>query len=182
MDEDSESQVARLYREERDYIRRFVGRLGVPRADTEDVAQEVFVVLYARFHGLERGAGLRFWLRAVAVRIARNHRRGVLRRSAGQLQREDRVDLDTLADPAQQAPEELSLRREQERRLSLAIAGLDRKKREVFVRSELQQQTASEIAELLRLSPNTVSSRLRAARRHISHVLRVHALEAEVRS
>jgi RNA polymerase sigma-70 factor (ECF subfamily) len=182
MDDESESQVARLYREERDYIRRFVGRLGVPRADTEDVAQEVFVLLYARFHGLERGAGLRFWLRAVAVRIARNHRRGVLRRSAGQLRREDRVDLDTIADPTQQAPEELSVRREQERQLSNAIAGLDRKKREVFVRSELEQQTASEIAEFLRLSPNTVSSRLRAARRHVSHVLRVRAREADVRS
>lgn len=175
-------EVTSLYREERDFIRRFVGRLGVSSADAEDVAQEVFVLLYARFRGLERGAGLRSWLRAVAVHVARNHRRGVLRRSAGRLRREERVDLDALADLDQRSPDEFSVYRERQRLLASAIAGLDRRKREIFVRSELEQQTAREIAEVLSLSPNTVASRLRAARRHVSKILRAHAREGFARA
>lgn len=180
--EDERRAVTLLYREERDFIRRFVGRLGVSRADAEDVAQEVFVLLYARFHGLERGARLRFWLRSVAMHIARNHRRGVLRRSAGLWRREDRVDLDTLIDTEQHAPDEFSVQREEQRLLAGAIARLDQRKREIYVRSELEQQSAREIAEVLQLSPNTVSSRLRAARRHVSRILRAHTREGLARA
>ena len=180
--DDERREVTLLYREERDFIRRFVARLGVSRADAEDVAQEVFVLLYARFRGLERGDGLRFWLRAVAVHVARNHRRGVLRRSAGRLHREDRVDLDALIDAEQRAPDEFSVRREEQRLLASAIARLDRRKREIFVRSELEEQTAREIAEVLAISPNTVASRLRAARRHVTKILRAHAREGFARA
>lgn len=180
--DDERREVTLLYREERDFIRRFVGRPGVSRADAEDVAQEVFVLLYARFHGLERGAGLRFWLRAVAVHVARNHRRGVLRRSAGRLRREERVDLDALIDSEQRSPDEFSVQREEQRLLASAIARLDRGKREIFVRSELEEQTAREIAEVLALSPNTVASRLRAARRRITKILRAHTREGLARA
>ena len=49
---------------------------------------------------------------------------------------------------------------------------LDQDSREVFVLAELEEMTAVEIGEVLQLSPNTVSSRLRAARRAFDSVAR----------
>jgi RNA polymerase sigma-70 factor (ECF subfamily) len=51
------------------------------------------------------------------------------------------------------------------------LATLDEDKREVFVLAEIEQMTAVEIAEIVEANPNTVASRLRAARRDFEKAL-----------
>ena len=161
---------ARTYRSERDFVASVVRRLGVPPSDVEDAVQDVFVVLHRRLHELEAGAALRFWLRSVAFRVCANRRRW-LSLHWGRARGEP-IDPDSLYDLVHHLPDEAHWLSESREALGRALAKLDGDKREVFVLTELEERTAGEIAVLTRTSPNTVSSRLRAARKRIARALR----------
>lgn len=130
-------------------------RLGVPEDAVDDALQEVFIVVLR-----SRGVTLmseRAWILGVARRIAHRWRRGAARRRrlAEALSHEPNPPFDgTTAVLSQQAA----------RLLETFLDRLDDDRRAVFVLAELEQLTAPEIAEALRLNLNTVYSRLRAAR------------------
>ncbi len=141
-------------------------RLGVAPGDLDDATQEVFVVLHRRRASI--GADqVRPWLYGTARRIASRYRRGDARRgrlvSAVALVDEDNPTLD---DDATQ--------REAIAMVEDFLAGLDDDKREVFVLAEIEQMSGKEIAAALAIRPDTVWSRLRAAResfdRHFTKV------------
>jgi RNA polymerase sigma-70 factor, ECF subfamily len=163
-------RFARTYREEHDFVVSLVRRLGVPAGDVEDAVQDVFVVLHRRLHELEAGVALRYWLRSVTFRVCSNHRRKLSvhwPRSRG-----EPIDPDSLHDVLHRLPDEARALSEARQALARALSRLDGEKLEVFVLTELEERTASEIAELTQTSPNTVASRLRAARKRIAHVIR----------
>ena len=56
------------------YVWRSVQRLGVPAASTDDVAQEVFMVVHRRLAEFEGRSTLKTWLYGIALRVARAHR------------------------------------------------------------------------------------------------------------
>src|SRR5258706_1648048 len=58
-----------------DYLCRTLRRLGVPAADIEDVAHEVFLVLHRRWEDYDPSCALRPWLFGIAFRVAASHRR-----------------------------------------------------------------------------------------------------------
>jgi RNA polymerase sigma-70 factor (ECF subfamily) len=160
----------RTYRDEHDFVVSVVRRLGVPPSDVEDAVQDVFVVLHRRLPELETRAALRFWLRSVAFRVCANHRRWLSvhwRRGRG-----EPIDPDSLYDVIHRPPDEARLLSEAREALGRALAKLDAEKQEVFVLTELGERTAGEIAVLTRTSPNTVASRLRAARKRIADTVR----------
>lgn len=159
----------RTYREEREFIRSVVRRLGVPPADVEDAVQDVFVVLHRRLHELDASTALRFWLSSVAFRICSNHRRKF---STGPRLRAEPLEPDTLHDVSACWPDEACALGEVRRALTRAFEQLDGKKKEVLVLTELEERSVREIAQLTQTLPNTVSSRLRAARRHVAHAVR----------
>jgi RNA polymerase sigma-70 factor (ECF subfamily) len=160
----------RTYRDERAFVASLVRRLGVPPSDVEDAVQDVFVVLHRRLHELETGVALRFWLRSVAFRVCSNHRRKLsLHWPRG---RGERIEPDSLHDITHHLPDEARALSEGRQALARALARLDAEKQEVFVLTELEERTAGEIAVLTRTSPNTVSSRLRAARKRIASAMR----------
>jgi RNA polymerase sigma-70 factor, ECF subfamily len=157
----------RTYQEERKFIRSVVRRLGVPPGDVEDAVQDVFVVLHRRLHELDADTALRFWLGSVAFRVCGNHRRKTsLQSHVGVL------EPDTLHDLSQRRPDEACALSEIRRALMRAFEQLDDKKQEVLVLAELEERSAREIAQLTQTLPNTVSSRLRAARQHVAHAVR----------
>jgi RNA polymerase sigma-70 factor, ECF subfamily len=137
-------------------------RLVVGERDAEDVAQEVFLRLY---QALARGdfdptASPLGWLRTATYRAARDLRRRLVREQpAAQDQDLNPVDEKLMAD----AERALAVRQQWAFLLEL-MDNLEPERRLVFVMAELEQMTAAEIAEVLELSPNTVSSRLRLAR------------------
>jgi len=157
-----------VYRRERAYVLGIVRRLGVLQADAEDVVQNVFLILHARFHELDRSSGVRLWLRAVAVRVSSNHRRAVSRRRLDSWREQDKLETENLVDIQQEPPDESVAQNEERRLLLRAIQELDPKKREVWMLSALEGRTAGEIAKLIRISPNTVASRLRAAQSQLT--------------
>jgi RNA polymerase sigma-70 factor, ECF subfamily len=153
-----------VYEELFGFVWRSLRRLGVPEPGLDDAVQDVFVVVHRRLPEFAGRSSLRTWVFGIAHHVASEHRRRE-RRKGGH----EPLDM-AMADSAP-GPVELTARAEAVRELDRILATLDEDKRVVFVLAELEQMTAPEIAEALGISPNTVYSRLRAARRDFEAAL-----------
>ncbi len=140
-----------------EFIWRSVRRLGVPAADADDAAQQVFMVASRRLGEIEPGKE-RSFLFGTALRVAAEHRRSIARRrEAPSVEREDP------GDPGP-GPDELTDRRRARELLDAILSALDLELRTVFVLFEIEELAAHDIAKLLGVPAGTVASRLRRAR------------------
>jgi RNA polymerase sigma-70 factor (ECF subfamily) len=126
--------------------------------EIDDVVQDVFLVVQRRHTDLKEERLARSWIYSITRRVVSSQRR---RRR----ERDSRAapDVDSLTSPARSplAAVEHSL---EVRMLSALLDGLEERKREVFVLSEILEMSGREIAEMIGVPMNTVYSRLRAAR------------------
>ncbi len=142
---------------------RTLRRLGVAPAQLDDAAQDLFLVVHRRLPEFD-GRSLRGWLYAIAVRVASDYRRGLVRRRT--------LPLDgSLPDPAPD-PSRTTELNESVRLLHALLAELSEAKRTAFVLCELEELSVPEIAEALGENLNTVYSRIRAARAEFDAALR----------
>jgi RNA polymerase sigma-70 factor (ECF subfamily) len=156
-----------------EFVWRSVRRLGVPMADADDAAQEVFVVAARKLGSIEADREKAF-LFGTAVRVASTRRRTRRRHPEDPAETLDARALDGDASPEERV--ELG----QARALLQGILdGMSDDQRTVFVLAELEETSVREIAALLALPLGTVSSRLRAARESFAtEVKRLSAREA----
>jgi RNA polymerase sigma-70 factor (ECF subfamily) len=148
-----------LFRRHAGDVGRFFRMLGIRGPTTEDLVQQVFLIVH-RKGGYDAGpAKPMTWLRAIAVRVAADFRRGERRR---------RLDADdqALEEATSQAasPEEAAMSQEERGGLSRALASLSFDHRAVFVLFELERESCDSIARILSIPIGTVGSRLSAAR------------------
>lgn len=157
-----------VFNREMAYIYRSVVRLGVSERDAEDVAQEVFLRVHARFDAYDRSRPLRPWLFAFARAVVANHLR---------LARHREMPSGAAAEetPSTTDPERAALQRERRGRVLKALAQLSFERRAVLVMHELDGFTAPEISEALDVPLNTVYSRIRAARADLRELLESQA-------
>jgi RNA polymerase sigma-70 factor (ECF subfamily) len=148
---------------------RTLRRLGVPGAQLDDAAQDVFVVVHRQLGSFD-GRSLRGWLYAIAVRVASDYRRGARQRRTLPL---PEVVADLAPDPARQSEVHDSVRL-----LHALLEELPEVLRTVFVLSELEELTAPEIAEALGANLNTVYSQKRAAEARFEAALKRHRARA----
>lgn len=140
-----------------EFVWRSARRLGVPLADVDDAAQEVFVVAARRLDdfGAERE---RAFLFGTAMRVASTRRRNARRHPE---------ELDATGDerPAGELdPEELAELARARPLLQEILDGMNDEVRAVFILSEIEELSLREIAEVLGVPQGTVSSRLKTAR------------------
>jgi RNA polymerase sigma-70 factor (ECF subfamily) len=132
-------------------------RLGVPEADLDDAAQDVFVVVHRRLAELEPRPSLKGWLFGIAQRVA------IARRRRAHVRREEpRADLDSAGHVEGQP--DVTARVDARALLLRALDKLDDDRRAVFVLYELEGFTIHEIARAVDSPLQTVYSRLRTAR------------------
>lgn len=134
------------------YVCRALRRLGVRLSDVHDVAQELFLSVHARMPTYRDEGSRRSWLYAFVVRFAANYRR------LGRHAEDAMIDERLVGEPSHGdalAARDVVLR---------ALDTMNEDQREVLVLHDMEGFSAKEIAALLTLSPNTVSSRLRLAR------------------
>jgi RNA polymerase sigma-70 factor (ECF subfamily) len=135
---------------------RVVRRHGVPSRLAEDACQRVFLVFFRRFADVQVGKEGAF-LCATAVRVASEMRR------LSSTRHEALVDV--LPEPfAAEDPEKALAEAETIAWLDRALSAVDDDARAVFVLYELEEISATEIAEQLQLPIGTVHTRLRRAR------------------
>ncbi|HEU4405167.1 MAG TPA: sigma-70 family RNA polymerase sigma factor [Polyangiaceae bacterium] len=163
-----------LYEQHAPFVWRAVQRLGVPAGAVADVVQEIFLVVHRRLPEYRERRSVRAWLYAIVVRAARDYRRSVRRKSPASMHPDGPGDPDALADVGRPDPHASAERTQALRLVYELLSSLDEEKREVFVLSELEQLTGPEIAEALGANVNTVSWRLRMARRDFEAALERH--------
>jgi RNA polymerase sigma-70 factor, ECF subfamily len=152
------STLKELVLEHVDFVWRSLRRFGVPAAEVDDATQQVFLVADAKRSQILAG-NERAFLIAVALRVASHARRAEQRRQAGrQLLASGSVAEESAS------PEQLAQRSEARVLLDRVLNEMPERFRTVFVLSELEELTIAEIADLLKLPPGTIASRIRRAR------------------
>lgn len=131
---------------------------GAKSDEIDDVVQDVFLVVQRRHADLKEEGLARSWIYSITRRVVSSQRR---RRR----QRDSRSgpEIDSLRSP-EQSPLAVAEHNLEVRVLSALLDGLEERKREVFVLSEILEMSGREIAEMIGVPMNTVYSRLRAAR------------------
>lgn len=154
-----------IYDAELPWVWNTLRRVGVPDRHLEDVAHDVFVVVYRRLDDYDRARPLRPWLFGIAHRVASDFRR----RAAHAREIPDEEPAATHGGPDAEA----QLADDDARAVvARALDTLDEDKRAVFVMHELDDRPVTEIADALAIPLNTAYSRLRLARRDFTAAVR----------
>jgi RNA polymerase sigma-70 factor (ECF subfamily) len=164
-------EFARLYAEQFRFVWSLTARLGVPSAQREDVAQEVWLAVHRRLHTLRVDASPRGWVAAITRKIASRHHR-TLHRAERKI-----AALAEVVDEGRGADGE----RDSFAIVDDALARMDPAQREVFLLAHVEELTGPEIAVAVDAPLNTVYSRLRLARARLCEFLaQVEAEEREI--
>jgi RNA polymerase sigma-70 factor (ECF subfamily) len=153
------------------FVWRNARRLGVPFGAVEDVMQEVFLVVHRRLPEFEERTSVRAWLSTILINVVRAHRRSARRKDPSGGSGLPSPEPDSLTDPRSPSPLQAAERDETVRELYSILSRMNDERREVLVLSELEELTAREIAQALRVNINTVSWRLRTARREFERMV-----------
>jgi RNA polymerase sigma-70 factor, ECF subfamily len=154
-----------VFAEHLSFVWRILGGMGVPEADREDVAQEVFLVVRSQLARYEERGSMRSWLYAIANRVASDHR------SRARFRCE--LPCDTPPERAFDEEGRLEARRSLEL-VQAALAGLDPEPRRVFLLHEVEGLTMAEIAQAVGAPVQTCYSRLHAARSRVCAAFAAH--------
>lgn len=159
-------RVEALVRAEQSMVWRVLRRLGLSRADADDAAQRVFIVLASRIDDIEHGAERAFLLRTASYVASKAYRTRRRNREVP----EDDADPEPLSNAP--SPEDIVHRRKLCELLDRILQQLPPKFREAFVLCEIERLSVTEVGDALGLPPGTVASRLRTARELVASGLR----------
>ncbi len=159
MDSSPALRIRQLFDEYYDFVWRSLRRLGLPGADVDDAAQEVFIVLIRKWDQVLPGSEVPF-LFGTCLRMAVAGRRRTAQQTARHSSVEEGMEL---SDPTATADiHSTQVRRR--RQLDELLEALPIDVRAVFVLYELEEMTMAQIASYLEIAPGTVASRLRHGR------------------
>lgn len=148
---------------ELDYVHRTLRRLGTSPSETEDLAQEVFLVLRKCWTAYDPERPLRPYLFGIAFRIAASHHR--------KRNREVTFEVVEVSDTGP-GPDD-ALQTKQARALVLAaLEYIPLPRRAVLLMHDLDEVSVEEVAATLGIPRFTVYSRLRKARRELEVAVR----------
>jgi RNA polymerase sigma-70 factor (ECF subfamily) len=150
-----------IYQHYFDFVWSSTRRLGVSPPTTDDVVQEIFMVIHAKLHTLRQAHSLRSWVYGIVRRTVSHHHRS--QRTKAATGAAYALEADAFQ-PMSPTPLDLTTQNDQVKLLWHLLEKLDPLKREVFILAQLEEMTAPEIAEALEIPLNTAYSRLRAAR------------------
>ena len=155
-------------------VKRFIFRLVGNTAESEDLAQEVFLRVFTKRHTYRVGAKFSTWCFSIAANQAKNrlrwwHHRPMLSLNAWTKSGGDLADESPAGAPA---PNE-AVRRELIAAVQTAIATLPLDQRTALVLFEYEGQAVTDIAETLGCTPKAVENRLYRARQQLKQTLRV---------
>jgi RNA polymerase sigma-70 factor (ECF subfamily) len=136
-------------------------RLGVRRADLEDVTHEVFLTVYRKLEAYDADRPLRPWLFAFAYRAASDYRR--LARH-----REEPTDDVPELEAGGARGDDILQQKEESALIHAALARIDLDRRAVLVAHEIDGTPMKDVAASLGIPLHTAYSRLRVARAELT--------------
>ena len=137
-------------------VARLVTQLLGPRADVEDLCQEVFIRVLRARDRYQPSHAFSTWMYRIALNVARDFRRRQQRRPQTQAASQDL--------PSASLPTfDVLARNEEAAAVAAALAALPDELREILVLKHFGHLSSGEIALVVNLPPSTVKSRLQAA-------------------
>src|SRR5215831_15264988 len=150
----------RIYEGWFDHVTKWLYALGVPSSDTEDLAQEIFLVVRRRLPEFEAG-NVAAWLYRITELTTRDHRRRAWFKNLITRRR----DLDLTEVPyGGPTPDRSYEQEESRRRFQRLIGAMSEKLRATFVLFEIEGYSGEEIAQIQDIPLGTVWTRLHHAR------------------
>ncbi len=155
-------------------VKRFLFRIVGNTAESEDLAQEVFVRVFTKRSSYRAGARFSTWCFTIAANQARNRLRWWRRHPA--------LSWNAWTEAGGDAPDEspwgaqasaTAVRHEQIATVQLAVAALPLDQRTALVLFEYEGQSMAEIAATLGCSPKAVENRLYRARQQLKSALAI---------
>ncbi len=155
-----DASFSALYREHGAFVLSFGARLLGPGHDSQDLAQDVFLIALKKWH--PQVANPRAWLATITYGLAANVRRRQWLKGIVGWSGEVKAALDDIID--WETPEQALVGRQTLSRLYGILDQLPEKSRAVLIMSELQGMTPKEIAAVTGEALTTIYSRLQKAR------------------
>lgn len=159
-----------IYTDHFGFVWRCLRALGVPERQLDDAAQEVFIAVLGGLASFRGEAAMRTWVYGIVRNVAFKQRRSLARRGAEPLEAEPVASGASPAERAQDAQAAAFVER--------FVAGLDAKKRDVFVLVMLEELSIPEVAQIVEAPLNTVYTRLRSVRAEFRAALEKHGGKA----
>ena len=157
-------------------VKRFVFRIVGNMAEAENLAQEVFVRIYAKRATYRTGARFSTWCFSIAANLAKNRLRWWRHRPTVSLAAWTEAGGDNADETRAGEPASLkAARREQIASVQTAVAALSLELRAALVLFEYEGQSMAEIAAALHCSSKAVENRLYRARQQLKQKLRLQA-------
>jgi RNA polymerase sigma-70 factor (ECF subfamily) len=166
-----------LFRRHRGDVSRLVFRMIGPRAEIDDLVQEVFVQVHRSLKDFRGDARFTTWLHRVTVNVVLMHRRAEKSRP---VLAEEAAEGSALLDDPRMGPDADADRRRRVDAFLTLVAEIGDKKRAVFVLHDLEGVAPAEIAKIVDAPVLTIRTRLFYARREIEEKMRAHPLLARV--
>jgi RNA polymerase sigma-70 factor (ECF subfamily) len=160
-DSDRDAKFREIYERWFDDVVRWLYAFGVPASDTEDLAQEIFLVVRRKL-GRFDGGNLAGWLYRIAQLTVRDHRRRAWFKNLV-FRRQD-ADLTKIPHEAP-GPARSYEDAETRRQLQVLLSGMSEKLRTTFVLFEIEGYSGDEIARSQDIPLGTVWTRLHQARK-----------------
>jgi RNA polymerase sigma-70 factor (ECF subfamily) len=157
------ADCVQAFADEHTYVRRTLRRLGVAVADVDDLAQEVFIVMWRRWGEFDQHRPLRPWLAGIAFNVVGTHLRRPRREVPG-------AELEA-TDPQPHGEDRLAAARAR-RAIIQALERLPERLRTVLVLHDLDGVPMRQIAARVGVPLSTAYSRLRKARRDLGAAVR----------
>lgn len=153
-------RFAALYAAHAADVWRWARRMGGPRAEVEDLVQEVFFLAHRGLSGFRGESTTKTWLFRITVRVVGRHRPR---------------PQPHVPEPAPVAdPEGLVAARQAEAELYRALDTLAPIDRALLIGFELNELSGAEVAEALDIKPENVWVRLHRARRALQKAIEAH--------
>jgi RNA polymerase sigma-70 factor (ECF subfamily) len=150
------------------------------REESLDIVQEVFLKVSQKIDTFREEARLSTWLHRVTVNVCLNWQRRWKRRLRWHHQplEQDESGHHRELGTNDYHPQTLFERKESEKILREGLRGLSEQARAVFVLKEIEGLSYDDIAEILKITKGTVSSRLFYARKALRASLKAYLKEA----
>lgn len=158
-----------LFEMELRYVWLTLRRLGVPAADAEDLAHDIFLQIYAKIADYDATRPARPYLFAYAYRFASDYRKRVHRRPETLV---GCVDTDLQPSAGGPLPDALLAERDRRAFIDAAVQSIDIDQRAVLIAYELDEIPMKDVADSLGIPVNTAYSRLRLAREGFANAVR----------
>ena len=166
--DDTEAAFRDVYERWFEDVVKWLYALGMPSSDTEDLAQEIFLVVRRKLNRFD-GGNLAGWLYRIAQLTVRDHRRRNWFKNLTLRRRN--VDLAKLA-VGTPGPEARYAEAENRRRFQALVARMSEKLRTTFVLFEIEGYSGEEIARIQDIPLGTVWTRLHLARKEFWRLLK----------